>query len=154
VPRHRKHLLPEVHPKVAFDLLQPLTELLSVARHVCGGDMDKFLIILVVGVRTTGHPAFKKFSQADLEAGKVPVMPSLGTNMRSIAASAGIPKETTRRKLAELYEAGWLVRAGRDIRFTAKGYKELAPAREKIDALALRYAALMDVVSQAANGSS
>jgi hypothetical protein len=154
VPHNRKRLLTELYPKVAFDLLQPLTELLSVARHLCGGDVDKFLIILVVVVRTAEHPAFKNLSQADLLAGKVLVMPSLGTNMRSIAASAGIPRETTRRKLADLYEAGWLVRAGRDIRFTAQGYQELAPVRERIEALALRYAALIDAVSQEAGGAS
>lgn len=146
MPQHRNRLLAELYPKVACDLLQPLTELLSAARHLCGGDLEKFLIMLVVGVRTAEHPAFKKFSQADLQAGKVLVMPSLGTNMRSIADSIGIPRETTRRKLAELYEAGWLVRAGRDIRFTAKGYQELAPVREKIEAMALRYAALIDDV--------
>lgn len=146
MPHRHKSLLTELHPKVAFDLLQPLTELLSVARQVCGGDVDKFLIMLVVGVRTAGHPAFKAFSHTDLQAGKVLVMPSLGTNMRSIADSIGIPRETTRRKLAELYEAGWLVRAGRDIRLTAKGYQELAPVREKIEAMALRYAALIDDV--------
>lgn len=145
MPDARKRLLSEVHPKVAYDLLRPLTELLSVGRQVCG-DADKFLIILVVGVRTAGHPAFKDFSQADLLAGRAPVLPSLGTNMRSIAASVGIPKETTRRKVAELYEAGWLARAGRDVRFTAKGYQELAPVRERIEALALRYAALVDTV--------
>lgn len=142
----RKRFLTELHPKVAFDLLQPLTELLSVARYICGGDADKFLIILVVGVRTAAHPGFKKFGHADLDAGKVQVLPSLGTNMRSIAASVGIPRETTRRKLAELYEAGWLVRAGRDIRFTAKGYQELAPVRDRIEALALRYAAVIELV--------
>lgn len=154
MPHCRKRLLTELHPKVAVDLLQPLTELLSVARHVCSGDLDKFLIILVVGVRTAGHPAFKAFSQEDLQTGKVPVMPSLGTNMRSIAASVGIPKETTRRKLAELYEAGWLVRAGRDVRFTAKGYQELAPVREKIWTLALRYDAVIDAVAQEAGSAS
>lgn len=119
-------------------------ELLSVAREVCGGDVDKFLIILVVAIRTTEHPDFKAFSQADLLAGKVPVMPSLGTNMRSVAASVGIPKETARRKLCEIYDAGWLVREDRDIRFTAKGYQELAPVREAIEALALRYADVIE----------
>ena len=146
VPDTRKGLLAELHPKIAFDLLQPLIELFSVARSVCGGDPDKFLILLVVGVRTAAHPAFKRFSQADLQAGSVPVMPSLGTNMGSIAASLGIPKETTRRKLAELYETGWLVRAGSDVRLTAKGYQELAPVRERIQALALRNADLIDAV--------
>lgn len=140
MPRRRQRLLTELYPTIATELLKPLIQLLTVARDVCGGDVDKFLIILVVAVRTTEHPAFKTFSQADLLAGKVPVMPSLGTNMRSVAASVGIPKETARRKLADIYDAGWLVRDGRDIRFTAKGYRELAPVREAIEALALRNA--------------
>lgn len=144
MPRRRKRLLTELYPKVATELLTPLVQLLTVARDICGGDVDKFLIILVVAIRTTQHPAFKDFSQADLLAGKVPVMPSLGTNMRSVAASVGIPKETARRKLAEIYEAGWLVREGRDIRFTGRGYQELAPVREAIEALALRYAEVVE----------
>jgi hypothetical protein len=151
----RKRLLAELHPRIAFDLLRPLAELLSVARQVCGGDTDKFLILLVVGVRTTSHPAFKRFSHADLQAGKVAVMPSLGTNMRSIAASLGIPRETARRKLAELCETGWLVRRGRDVRLTAKGYVALNPVRERIAALALRNAALVDtLVARAASLAS
>lgn len=146
MPDARKPLLTELHPKIAFDLLQPLIELISVARHVCDDDADKFLILLVVGVRTAAHPAFKRFSHAELEAGTAPVLPSLGTNMRSISASLGIPKETTRRKLVELYEAGWLVRAERDARFTAEGYRRLAPVRDRIEALALRNADLVEAL--------
>jgi hypothetical protein len=142
----RRRLLDEVHPRVAYDLLHPLTELLSVARDFCGADLDKFLIILAIGVRTAGHPAFKGLSQADLLAGRAPVLPSLGTNIASIAASVGMPKETARRKLAELYETGWFARAGGDIRLTAKGYQDLAPVRERIQALALRYAGLIEAV--------
>jgi DNA-binding IclR family transcriptional regulator len=65
-------------------------------------------------------------------------MPSLGTNLRSAAASVGIPRETARRKVEEMIQAGWLIRVGRDIRFTPRAYQQFTPVRESIERLAPR----------------
>lgn len=124
---------------MASELLRPLLNVFSAAREVCDGDVDKFVILLVIGMRTTEHPEFKRLTDAQIMAGDPPVLPSLGTNTRSIAASVGIPKETARRKLAELVDCGWLVRQHWDFRLTAKGYAALGPVRARIQAMALSH---------------
>jgi hypothetical protein len=118
-------------------LLRPLLNILSAAREVCDGDVDKYLILLALGMRTSEHPDFKSLDHDRIMAGIPAVLPSLGTNIRSIAASVDIPKETVRRKLADLVEAGWLVRQGWDFRMTAKCYVALEPVRMRIQAQAL-----------------
>jgi hypothetical protein len=138
----------ERYPVVAEGLLSPLLDLLRLSREHCGGDVDRFLILLEVAVRTVQHPSFAKYSQDELLSGEVAVFPTLGTNLRSIAASVGIPKESVRRKVAELVDEGWLHRSGRSLHFTSAGYRTLAPVRESIERLAVRYAAVVRRVEE------
>ena len=126
------------YPKIAHDLLRPLLNLLSLARKACGGDVDKFMIMLVVAVRTTEHKAFANYTQEQLLSGEVPVFPTLGTNVRSIAESVGMPRETIRRKVSDLAKAGWISREGHELRFTAVAYQQLAAVRVGIEELAVR----------------
>jgi hypothetical protein len=130
-------LVAENYPRIATDLLAPLLELLRLSREFCGGDLDKFLVIMVVALRTTAHREFARFSSEQLLSGEVPVFPGLGTNARSIASSLGLPKETVRRKVCELISAGWLVRRSSRLYFTARAYQQLAPVREQIERLAV-----------------
>lgn len=124
------------YPCIATELLSPLLDLLRLAREYCSGDVDKFLVMLVVAIRTTKHPDFAKHSPEQLISGEIPVFPGLGTYAKSIAESLDIPKETVRRKVAELNEAGWLVRDRSRLYFTAHAYRNLAPVREQIERLA------------------
>jgi hypothetical protein len=86
----------------------------------------------VVAVRTRSR---SERSDAPFR-GDAPLLPG-GTNGRSIAASLEIPNETVRRKVCELIEAGWLVRYGSRLFYTAKAHQELAPVREQIERLAV-----------------
>lgn len=126
------------YPVIAHGLLRPLLDLFSVARELCGGDADKFLIMLVVANRTTEHKLFASYTQQQLLSGEIPVFPSLGTNVRSIAESIGAPRETVRRKVGELVDAGWIARQGAELHFTALAYQQLAGARVAIEQLAVR----------------
>lgn len=126
------------YPTIAHSLLRPLLEVFSLSREACGGDGDKFLVMLVVAIRTTEHKLFATYSQAQLLSGEVPVFPSLGTNVRSVADSIGAPKETIRRKVGELIEAGWIARQGNELRFTAIAYRQLGGVRLAIENLAVR----------------
>lgn len=126
------------YPVIAHSLLRPLLDLFSIARELCGGDVDKFLIMLVVANRTTEHKLFASYSQVQLLSGEIPVFPSLGTNVRSIADSIGAPRETIRRKVRELIDAGWIARQGTELYFTALAYQQLAGARVSIEQLAVR----------------
>ena len=132
-----RHLVADNYPAVARNLLRPLLHLLNLSRAACGGDVDKFLIMLVIAMRTTEHEGFARYSQAQLLSGEVPIFPSLGTNVRSVAESTGTPRETVRRKVGELVEAGWISRKGNDLRFTVLAYQELAGVRVAIEDLAV-----------------
>lgn len=125
------------YPAISLSLLRPLLRLFSISREACGGDNDKFLIMLVIAVRTTEHELFATYTQAELLSGDIPVFPTLGTNVRSIAESTGTPKETVRRKVGELIEAGWISRHRHELRFTALAYREVADVRVAIEDLAV-----------------
>jgi hypothetical protein len=136
--RELRQLVADNYPVIAHGLLRPLLDVFSVSRGACGGDIDKFLIMLVVAIRTTEHKLFATYSQAQLLSGEIPVFPSLGTNVRSVADSIGAAKETIRRKVGELVEAGWIARQGNELRFTTLAYQQLAGVRVAIEHLAVR----------------
>jgi hypothetical protein len=133
-----QHLLASHYPQIAADLLEPLVRLLQLGRASCAGDTDKFLILLLIGLRTTQHRDFRAETPERIASGEIPVLPSLGLNVRSIAESLGIPKETVRRKVQELVESGWVVRQDGTLHATARAYRDLAPVRAEIQALAAR----------------
>jgi hypothetical protein len=139
----REAALEAAFPRAGADLLEAVILLLTTANAAMAGDMEKFMILLLVLVRTLQHPAVHATSQAQLMASQDPTLASLPINIASIAASLDIPKETVRRKVRELAEAGWLVRGVAQIHLTPSGYRELAPLRARIERMALR---LHDVV--------
>lgn len=121
---------------IATDILTPLIDLLATSRRYFGGDPDKLLLMLVVRIRTSADPRFLELSEAERSAGDA-VLPGLGTNVRSLAASLGMPRESVRRKIVELIEAGWLAWQDRKLHLTTRGYRELAPVREALQRLVL-----------------
>lgn len=130
-------LVADSYPRIATDLLAPILELMRLSRLHCGGDVDKFLVLLVVALRTTRHRDFAELTPQELISGEIAVFPGLGTNGHSIAGSLGIPKETVRRKVSELVEVGWLIRRRSKLYITAKAYQQLTPVREQIARLAI-----------------
>jgi hypothetical protein len=145
---HGRRLIAENYPRVAAQLLEPLFALLTLCRKLCGGDCDKFLVLLQVALRAARHPMFRAHSYPELIKGDAPVLRGLGTNVRSIAEAAGIPRETARRKVGELVAAGWLERRDAKLYFTAHAYQELAPALEQLQFMAARYADLVHTLDQ------
>lgn len=117
-------------PAVASDVSEPLARFFKQARDLCGGDLDKAQVMLEIIVRATQHPRYRQLKRGELEAGGQAALPSLGANVSSIAASTGIPKETVRRKVLELIDAGWVIREGRRLHYSREGYRAIAPARE------------------------
>jgi DNA-binding MarR family transcriptional regulator len=120
------------YPRLAGDLLRPILDVLSKARQICGGDLEMSEILLVIAVRTVEHPAFARLSYEEIEAGAAPRYPSLTTNCRSIAASTGIPRETVRRKVASLIEAGLVERERRRLAVRVTASATIAPLREAL----------------------
>lgn len=136
-------LVSEAYPAHATALLRPLLDLLTLGRAACDGDLDKLLILVAIAIRTTEHKDFQALTQAQLLSGEVPVFPSLGINIQSVADSIGAPKETVRRKVTDLVEHGWIDRQGGDLRFTAYGYRELTPVRQQVEAMSVDHFLLL-----------
>lgn len=140
-------LISETYPAQATRLLSPLLELLTIGRSVCKGDLDKLLILVAIAIRTTEHKEFQALTQEQLMSGEVPVFPSLGINIQSVADSIGAPKESVRRKVTELVDLGWIDRQGGDLRFTVEGYRELSPVRQRLEAMAVENHALVTEIA-------
>jgi hypothetical protein len=149
-----RRLVADNYPAISRNLLRPLLNLFSLSREACSGDIDKFLIMLVVAIRTTEHGGFAAYTPAQLISGELPVFPTLGTNVRSVAESTGAPKETVRRKVQELVAAGWISRQGNELRFTARAYQDLAQVRIAIEELAVsNFEVVSDLARRSLAGS-
>lgn len=131
-------LLRSHYPHHAKDFLAPLLEVLNAGRAACGGDLDKLLIVLVVAMRTAED---KRMADVDFEqvlSGAIDTYPSLSTNVRSIADSTGIPKESVRRKVAALIEAGWIRREDNHLSLAPHASRMLTDWREGLLQMAIR----------------
>jgi hypothetical protein len=125
-------------PQVADALLNPLLAYLVIAREVAGGDLDRNIILLAVAIRAIEHPEFAALPEA-ARLDRASVFPTLGVNTSSIAESSGIPRETVRRKVADLVRRGWIARDGANLHFTGGGFGELTRIREARERLAMKY---------------
>lgn len=134
-----KQLVADHFPQVAADILQPLAQLLQQARALCGGDIDKFVILMLIALRMAQHREFRTATPEKIGRGELAILPSLGINVRSIAESLGVPKETVRRKVNEMVAEGWVVRVERRLYVTARAYHDLAPMRGDLETLMVRY---------------
>lgn len=129
-------LLFDHYPAVAKDLLAPLLDLLVAVRTHFGGDLDRFLIFLLISLRTAQHPRAQAMDPHAVRRGEVESYPSLFTNVRSIAASTQIPYETVRRKVARLIEAGHVERRDEYLTITVEASFAFRELREKLFAMA------------------
>lgn len=93
-------------------------------------------MVLVVALRTAPRQQFGR--SADDAVDEDLVAPGMGTNVRSVADSLGLAKETVRRKVAELIETGWVIRRAGRLFLTSKAFHDLDPVRENIEHLAVR----------------
>lgn len=125
------------------ELVSPFLNLLQALRVICGGDLDKNIILLAVAERTIAHPDFKSLTDSERVSEGDRPFPTLGVNARSIAESTGMPRETVRRKVGALVRAGWIARSEQGLQFTSEGYRALTPAREGLTALAVRFHELL-----------
>ena len=131
-------LLRRHYPYVAKDFLGPMIDVLNAGRAACDGDLDKLLIVLVVAMRTAEDKRILDLELEDVLSGAVEVYPSLSTNVRSIADSTGIPKESVRRKVAALVDAGWIVRDDHTLSLAPHASRMLTDFREQLFQQAIR----------------
>ena len=126
------------YPYLAKDLIAPFLEALRAGRSLCDGDLDKLFIVLVVAMRTAEDKRVLDIDPDDVLSGAIEAYPSLSTNVRSIADSTGIPKESVRRKVAALVEAGWIHRDENSLSLAPHASRQLTEFREQLFQLTIR----------------
>ena len=138
--RPASDLLNQNYGLVAKDLFTPLLDVFGAARSAFDGDVEKAVVLLEVAVRTAQDPRLTGVDLETVLSGTLELTPSLTTsiNMRSIADSSGIPKETVRRKVAALVNDGLIRRDGNNLSLSHAATPALTPIREAILKLAAR----------------
>jgi hypothetical protein len=108
------------------------------------GDLDRFLVLCVIGDRTfAARNVPETFTLQDLGSIRKDQLPTEPINLQSIADFSGIPRETVRRKLRDLVALGWVERDERGNFFaTRKAAADLAPLTE----IGISYLAKMKAV--------
>jgi hypothetical protein len=107
------------------------SELLVNLRRHFDGDLDRMLVLAIIGSRHLARGGLAKVSYDRLlSEGHVPHDPA-PINIQSIADYSGIPRETVRRKVLDLEERGWIERSEKGLLIaTQRAARELAPATE------------------------
>ena len=131
-------------PPLSDELVAPFLELLQTLRALCDGDLDKNIILLAIAARSVADVEFKALSHEQRAQSTTALLPSRGVNLRSISDSSGIPRETVRRKVGELVQAGWIGQSGRNLYYTAQGYAALTAGREGLEALARQFHSVIE----------
>jgi len=145
-------LLRQAYPRLAKELLRPLLAIMASARAICGGDAQKSEILMLIAMRSVEHPDFAKLSYEEISSGTALSYRSLSTNIRSIADSAGMPRETVRRKVAELTAAGLITRKGNALSLHPAASPVIGPLREALLRLAAQNYELVSAVLKPAAG--
>jgi hypothetical protein len=120
---------------LAKDLIGPLLDLMVAVRTHFGGDLDRFIIFLLIALRTAEHPKAAAIDPHAVRRGEVESYPSLFTNVRSISASTQIPYETVRRKVAKLIDAGVVERRDEYLTITVGASFAFRGVRETLFAM-------------------
>lgn len=131
-----------------FSDYQPLwvehhLRLLCNLRQTFGNDLDKSIILAVVGQRMLQIGLDRPIDFDQAKTGNYKLDLSRMTNVESIAEATGIPRETVRRKVSELLEIGWLERS-------AKGGLSVTPqATDRLESATQIIAQLLGVMFDA-----
>ena len=112
--------------------VENFTWLLIQCRRHFDGDLDRLLVLSVIGDRTLAAKNVpKNFTVQDLGTLKAKIIPREPINLQSIADFSGIPRETVRRKLRDLTALGWVERDEfGNFAATPKAATDLAPLTE------------------------
>lgn len=110
--------------------VEQFTALLITLRRQFDGDLDRMLVLAVIGLRTLPAHRVRALSYEEFEAGRLVREPG-PINVHSIAETTGIPRETVRRKVMELERLGWVERLeSGHLVVAARAREQLAPATE------------------------
>lgn len=119
---------PSVQQLEGLSFEATLGSFLSGMREHCG-DIENYLICIAVAARNYGS-ADRDLS-ARLPMGSTKLRAS---NILSVSAATGIPRETVRRKTLKLCDLGLLERAGRRLFVTGKFFGMAQAERQRVQA--------------------
>lgn len=111
-----------------LSLESALGSFLSSMRQHCG-DIENFLICISVAARNYG------VSERDVASRNMAAAPASrlrASNILSVSAATGIPRETVRRKTLKLCEQGLLERSGRKLYVTANFFSMAEAERSRL----------------------
>jgi len=126
------------------------SELLVILRRHFDGDLDRMLVLAIIGSRTLARGGIDGMSYDGFSARDQPGAASAPINLQSIADYSGIPRETVRRKVRDLLQRGWISRCDKGyLVATNKAARDLAPSTEAT----LRYlATIVTACNETASG--
>jgi DNA-binding MarR family transcriptional regulator len=117
-------------------------ELMVELRQHFGGDLDRMLVLAIIGSRHLARRGIEEMSYRHFMSRDQSEPDPAPINTQSIADYSGIPRETVRRKIRDLEELGWIRRTEQGYLFATKqAAQDLAPATEAT----LRYLATVVV---------
>ena len=106
-----------IHPLWVERHLAILTSL----RRMFGNDLDKPIILAVIGQFMFEHGVYESRRYIDQSDDDQSLRVDRLTNVESVATSAGLPRESVRRKVGELIDVGWVTRDAKGgLKVTAK----------------------------------
>jgi biotin operon repressor len=111
--------------------VQEFSALLITLRRHFGGDLDRMLVLAIIGSRTLPSRRIDGLSYEEFVALRRNEEAPAPINLQSIADCSGIPRETVRRKIRDLEALGWIVRRENGYLIaSAAAAKDLAPLTE------------------------
>lgn len=140
--------LREHYFEFADDLIGGLVDCLVAGRELFEGDIDLWLVGLAVATRSTEAREMRKLALDDVLAGRVERLPSHLTNVASLSASLGLPRETTRRKVNRLLELGLIERRGDGLALTPEAAIRFTPLREQLLETLVRFRDIVDDIER------
>jgi hypothetical protein len=106
-------------------------ELMVALRQQFGGDLDRMLVLAIIGSRHLARRGIDDVSYTDFMSRDQSGSDPAPINIQSIADYSGIPRETARRKVRELEALGWIRRTAQGhLVATSQAARDLAPATE------------------------
>lgn len=106
-------------------------ELLVALRRHFGGDLDRMLVLAIIGARTLAWGRIEGMSYERFRSLNRPFSEPAPINLQSVADYSGIPRETVRRKVHDLERLGWVIRRDKGYLIAStKAARDLAPATE------------------------
>ncbi|WP_431299011.1 hypothetical protein [Tabrizicola sp. BL-A-41-H6] len=125
-PKDAATLIRERYAEIWPKILDPWTQYLISARSAFDGDLDKMVILAVVGLMSLKDKGLLErnppsISYDDLAKPGATATDAQPINIESIALYTGIPRESVRRKVQELIGRKWIAR-------DTRGYLVVLPA--------------------------